>query len=187
MARSIRRVVLAWLTTLAMACTGGRPMYPSPERSSTVPPVADLAPEPAWQAYVPARCRDDEGNAQPDCRTHRLVSTSISIEVLDAVVFAGNTAELAPPSYRTLDHVAHTLIANPSIRVIEVRGHGDSLFHAPQRAELAQQRAEVVAAYLVAHGVAASRLTIRGVSDREYRSSPGDPRNQQVEFVILAR
>jgi outer membrane protein OmpA-like peptidoglycan-associated protein len=150
MARSIRRVVFAWLTNLAIACTGGgRPMYPS--------------------------------------RMHRIVSTSSSMELLDAVAFAGNTTELAPPSYRTLDHVAYTLIANPSIHVIEVRCHGDSLPHAPQRAGLAQQRAEVVAAYLVAHGVAASRLTTRGVSDGADRSSPGDARIQQVEFLILAR
>ena len=107
------------------------------------------------------------------------MSTSSSIELLDAVAFSGSTAELAPPSYRTLDHVAHTLIANPSLRVIEVRGHGDAV-------PLAQQRAEVVAAYLRAHGVAAARLVTRGVSEGQSRSVGDDARDPQVEFLILA-
>lgn len=146
MLEAIRRVGLAGLTTLAIACTGGgRPRSLSPGCTAL------------------AGCR------------HRIVSTSSSLELLDAVTFSGGTAELAPPSYRTLEHVAHTLIANPSLRVIEVRGHGDAV-------PLAQQRAEVVAAYLRAQGVAAARLVTRGVSEGD-----DDARSRQVEFLILAR
>jgi len=188
MARSIRRVVLAALAAWLAACAGGGAAAPpAPERPRAAPRVAVPAHEAAWQEYVPERCRDEEGNAAPGCRTRRIVTSSTSIEILDSVAFAGNTAELAPQSFRTLDHVAATLIANPSILVIEVRGHSDSLLHPHERAELAQKRAEVVAAYLIAQGVAASRVTTYGASDGERIYPPDDIRNRRVEFLILAR
>jgi outer membrane protein OmpA-like peptidoglycan-associated protein len=192
MVRSPRRVVLArilvWLTAAAIACAGGgHARRPPPVPPGAAPRVADPAPEPAWRDYVPARCRDQEGNATPSCRARRIVTTSTSIELLDAVAFTGDTAELAPRSYRALDHIAHALIANPSLRVIEVRGHGGSLLPAIQGTGLARQRAEIVAAYLVAQGVAAARVTTRGVSGGDHLDPPDDPRSRQVELVILAR
>lgn len=161
MTRSALTRWLAWLLAwpaLAIACSGGPPA-PSPARPSTAPSSG---------------------------RTHRIV-TSTSIELLDAITFASDTAELATPSYRTLDHVAEALIANPSIGVIEVRGYDDARPQAPQRPELAQERADVVAAYLIAHGVAASRLVTRGVSGGGHGSSSDDARSRQVEFLILVQ
>jgi outer membrane protein OmpA-like peptidoglycan-associated protein len=157
-----RRALTRWLAgpALAIACSGGHPA-PSPARPSTAPSGG---------------------------RTHRIVtSTSTSIELLDAIAFADDTTELTTPSCRTLDRVADALIANPSIRVIEVRGHGDAQPQAPQGAELAQERADVVAAYLIGHGVAASRLVTRGASSGGLGSSSDDARSRQVEFLILVR
>lgn len=202
MARSIRRTPPAALAARALACliacliacppacTGrGTAAIPPPDRPRPAPKVAAPAPapEPAWRDYVPERCRDEEGNAVSGCRTRRVVTTSSSIEILDQITFIGNTAELSPTSYRTLDHVAQTLIANPSILELEVRGHSDSLLHPTERAELARKRAEVVAAYLVAHGVAASRVTTYGASDSEPLYPPDDIRNRRVELLIVAR
>jgi outer membrane protein OmpA-like peptidoglycan-associated protein len=197
MARSIRRTPLAALAAPALACliacTGhGTAAIPPPDRPRPAPKVTapDPAPRPAtpaWRDYVPERCRDEEGAAVPGCRASRVVTTSSSIEILDQITFAGNTAELAPPSYRTLDHVAQALIANPSIVELQVRGHSDSQLHPTERAELARKRAEVVAAYLVARGVAASRITTYGASDSEPLYPPDDIRNRRVELLIVAR
>ena len=195
MSRPIRRVMPAVLAAPVLACLiacgggggGGGATARAPERPGVAPRAAVPAHDAAWHEYVPERCRGEEGHAAPGCRTRRIVTTTTSIELLDLIEFAGNTAELAPPSYRTLDHVAATLIANPSILAIEVRGHSDSLLHPTERAELARQRAEVVVAYLVARGVAASRLTTYGASDSERLYPPDDIRNRRVELLIVAR
>jgi hypothetical protein len=99
----------------------------------------------------------------------------------------GNTAEMAPGSHRMAQAIARSLISNPSILVLEVRGHSDSLLHPADRADLARQRAEVVAAHIIAQGVDPARLTTYGASDSELRYPADDPRNRRVEFIILAR
>jgi outer membrane protein OmpA-like peptidoglycan-associated protein len=148
---------------------------PAPSRAET------------WRTYVPERCRDVEGNLTAGCRGRRVITTSTSIEILEPIGFADNTAEPTPASHRTIAAVARLLIENPSILTIEVRGHSDSLLHPADRAELARRRAEAVAALIVAHGVAPERLSTYGASDSELRYPADDARNRRVEFVILAR
>jgi outer membrane protein OmpA-like peptidoglycan-associated protein len=189
MPRSLRRAPLAALAALAAwagvgagACAGAGPP-PAPP----VPPAPVPAPaEPAWETYVPDRCRDG-GLSARGCRPRRIVTTSSSIEILEPIAFVGNTAEVSPGSYRMMDAVARSLLDNPSILVLEVRGHSDSLLHPAERAELARKRAEVVAAYLVAQGVDPSRVTTYGASDSELLYPADDPRNRRVDFLIVAR
>jgi outer membrane protein OmpA-like peptidoglycan-associated protein len=140
-----------------------------------------------WRTYVPERCRGAEGSAAEGCRGRRVVVTSTDIEILDPVSFVDNTAELTPSSDRIIDSVARTLTDNPSILVLEVRGHSDSLLHPIERAELARQRAEAVAARIVARGIDPARVTTYGASDSELRYPPDDARNRRVEFMIVAR
>ena len=189
--RALAAVALA-ATLAACGASPARPPSPPPNPTTgstgaTAATATAAAGATRWRTYVPERCRDAAGNATAGCRPRRIVTTDTEIEILDAVSFVDNTAELAPTSYRTIEAVARSLIGNPSILVLEVRGHSDSLLHPADRADLARKRAEVVAAYLIAHGVDAGRVTTYGASDGELHYPPDDARNRRVEFLIVAR
>ena len=182
----------ATLAACLAACAGPAAVAPRPEAPEPAAPAA--APVPTrdgdgdqWRTYVPPRCRDGEDRPKEGCRRRRVVVTTTDIEILEPIAFAGNTAEMTPGSHRMAQAVARSLIGNPSILMLEVRGHSDSLLHPADRADLARQRAEVVAAYLIAQGVDPARLTTYGASDSELHYPADDPRNRRVEFLILAR
>jgi outer membrane protein OmpA-like peptidoglycan-associated protein len=189
MARPPLRASLAVALAASLAACGGpaavAPRAELPAPAAPAPATTPAPPE--WQTYVPERCRDGEENPAPDCRPRRIVVTSTDIEILEPVAFVDNTAELTPGSYRTIAAVARSLIANPSILLLEVRGHSDSLLHPADRADLARKRAEVAAAYLVSQSVDPARVTTYGASDSELLYPADDPRNRRVEFVIVAR
>jgi outer membrane protein OmpA-like peptidoglycan-associated protein len=89
---------------------------------------------------------------RPVAHRHPIV-TDTTIEVLDPVRFVGDTAAITPTSGPLLDALARTLIGNPSLEVLEVTVNAQ-----PTHPGLAAGRAAAVIAYLVEHGVAASRL-----------------------------
>jgi len=177
---------LAACGAMLAACLGAPPPpATSPQAAPRSTSPADPSPPAAaWETYVPERCRDQPADS---CPPRRIVTTDSSIEILEPIAFVGNTAELTPTSNRMIEAVARSLIGNPDILVVEVRGHSDSLLHREERAELARKRAEVVAAQLIAQGVAPERLTTYGASDSETIYPADDPRNRRVEFMILAR
>jgi outer membrane protein OmpA-like peptidoglycan-associated protein len=185
MARSPLAAALAASLT---ACAGPAAVAPRAEPPAPAFSAPSTSPKPPeWQTYIPERCRDGEENPTEECRPRRIVVTSTDIEILEPVAFADNTAELTPGSYRTIAAVARSLLANPSILLLEVRGHSDSLLHPADRADLARKRADVVAAYLVSQGVDPARVTIYGASDSELLYPADDARNRRVEFIIVAR
>jgi outer membrane protein OmpA-like peptidoglycan-associated protein len=208
MSFSLRHVTLAASLAVFAACAGTAPLSRPTERYAAADPAAAAAAATGstsasgarapktesaedgadgWRDYVPERCRDPEGHAAKGCRARRIITTTTEIEILEPIAFVDNTAEPTPGSGRTIETVARVLIDNPSIQVIEVRGHSDSLLHPAERAELARKRAEVVAAQLVARGVAPARVTTYGASDSELHYPADDARNRRVEFLILAR
>lgn len=140
-------------------------------RPIKVETVAPLAPSPVF-----------------DPPRERRVVTETSIEIYDTVTFVENTAEIATTSSRTLDAVADMLRGNPSIHLLQVRGHSD--WEEPdrvKRAELGVARAENVVAALVARGVEPARLVSYGASDSELLSSTDPARNRRIELFILQR
>jgi len=151
-------------------CLGACHATPAPV---VVAPVAALRPAPV---FVP-----------PD-HHRRIVVTSTDIEILDTITFVGNTAQLAPASDKILDAIARTMAGNPSILLMQVRGHSD--WQEPDRAvraELAIQRAEAVVDELVARGVARARLEAYGASDDELLSTTDPVANRRIELFILDR
>jgi len=120
-------------------------------------------------------------------RRARRVISEASIEILDPITFVDNTAELTKESTPILEAIARTLNGNPSIVLVEVRGHSDSREDRVTRAELSVQRAEAVVAFLVARQVEPARLTAYGASDTEPLSTTNDELNRRVELVILDR
>jgi len=120
-------------------------------------------------------------------RRERQVISEASIEILDQITFVDNTAELTKESTPILEALARTLNGNPSIVLVEVRGHSDSREDRVTRAELSVKRAEAVVAFLVAQQVEPARLTAYGASDSEPLSTTNDELNRRVELVILDR
>ena len=112
---------------------------------------------------------------------HVVVTESVTT-ILDVIEFDPGTATLRPSSLPTLDAVAETLIGNPSIERVEVQSHT-----ADANQELSDQRAVVVAAYLVRAGVEPSRLAAQGYSNNEPIDPAAPTKNERIAFLILQR
>jgi OmpA-OmpF porin, OOP family len=81
-------------------------------------------------------------------------------------LFDLNSARILPP-VAELDDLAAALQANPQIGSVVITGHTDQLGTPAVNRRLSQQRADAVKAYLMGKGVAANRLTARGVGSSQ--------------------
>jgi outer membrane protein OmpA-like peptidoglycan-associated protein len=117
----------------------------------------------------------------------RVVVTDTETTILDVVEFTPGTATLRPSSLPTLDAVAATLLGNPSIELIEVQSHTSGVGDSMANLGLSEKRAEVVVTYLVAAGVAPSRLTAQGYGDTLPIDVAAPARNERMSFLILKR
>ncbi len=103
------------------------------------------------------------------------------------VFFDVDSHELLPQSYNELHRLLRLLEENPSMK-IELRGHTDNTGTRGRNQTLSQQRAEAVADYLVAHGVARLRVTAKGfggtlpVADND--TPEGRAANRRVEYKV---
>jgi len=80
---------------------------------------------------------------------------------LYGINFDFNKATLRPDSDPVLQQVAALLKSNPSMTV-EIGGHTDNVGTPAYNGKLSQDRADTVKTWLVAHGIAAGRLTTHG-------------------------
>lgn len=106
---------------------------------------------------------------------------------LYGVTFDTNKAVLREESTAQLTEMANALKAAPSLKVYIV-GHTDNQGDATVNTQLSQKRADAVAAALSGtHGIAASRLSARGVADLAPVSTnateEGRAKNRRVELV----
>ena len=73
--------------------------------------------------------------------------------------------------------------------VVEVAGHTDAKGDSEINLKLSQRRADVIAKYLVNHGVAAEKIVARGygetqpIADNE--TADGRKANRRIEFRVL--
>jgi OOP family OmpA-OmpF porin len=85
----------------------------------------------------------------------------------------------------TLQEALAVLESHPDVRV-EVAGHTDDQGREATNTRLSQQRAQAVHDWLVEHGIAADRLTVRGYGPREpiapNDTPEGRARNRRIEF-----
>ena len=112
---------------------------------------------------------------------------------LNNVFFVQGKSVLLSNSFPELQRLAQTLRENPSLR-IRLDGHtdntGDEKDPKPNQV-LSEQRAEAVRTYLVAHQVAASRLSTQGFGGSRpvapNDSETNKQQNRRVECVIVGR
>ncbi|MCP5419045.1 MAG: OmpA family protein [Gammaproteobacteria bacterium] len=119
----------------------------------------------------------------------RLEDGSIKLDIPSEVSFDFNKADIKPAFTPTLDKVAN-LLQEYNQTNIEIIGYTDSVGSESYNMELSRRRAESVAGYLSARGVAPQRLQTVGRGESDPRASnateAGRQLNRRVEMVIRA-
>ncbi|MDZ4273158.1 MAG: OmpA family protein [Erythrobacter sp.] len=114
---------------------------------------------------------------------------AILVRLHDGVTFATGSAAINPGFLDTLNNVAESLITYPN-SLIDVYGFTDTTGSDALNQRLSEQRAQAVADYLAARGVARARIATQGYGEQyDYlRVKTGDninePLNRRVEIKI---
>ncbi len=135
-------------------------------------------------------CPDEPGDpANQGCKKKQLVVLhTTNLQILDKVFFARNRAVIKRRSHPLLDNIAQVMSNHPEIKKVSIEGHTDSRGTLDYNLQLSQRRSEAVVAYLVAHGVEASRLEAVGKGEADpvatNKTTKGRAANRRVEFKI---
>jgi outer membrane protein OmpA-like peptidoglycan-associated protein len=104
------------------------------------------------------------------------------------ITFPINSHEIQPQFRATLDQVAQTLVSYPNT-LIDVYGHTDPSGGDAINIPLSQRRAESVAGYLSARGVARARIATQGFGSSQpiadNGTEAGRSQNRRVELRIV--
>lgn len=102
--------------------------------------------------------------------------------------FETGRATIRRDSFAVLDQAVGVLSEYAEVH-IEVQGHTDDVGDDAKNLGLSQARAQAVVDYLVAHGIAADRLTARGFGENKPllpNDSPANRgKNRRVEFLLV--
>ncbi len=117
----------------------------------------------------------------------RLVGKRIEFD--GKVQFDTGSAVILDASFGLLDDMVKVLVENPLVELVEIQGHTDARGSRKVNTRLSQDRAASVVAYLVEHGVAAERLTSKGLGP-DVPLVEGDDeaawaKNRRVELHVL--
>lgn len=104
------------------------------------------------------------------------------------ITFDFNSSEVKPQFQSTLNEVAGTLSAYPAT-MIDVLGHTNSVGSLEYNQRLSEQRAQAVARYLQAQGVAGVRIATRGYGETmpiaTNDTEAGRATNRRVEIKVV--
>ncbi len=108
--------------------------------------------------------------------------------VFNNIQFEANSFKLLPISLIELDKLLQILVENPSLKV-EISGHTDNLGNATENIKLSTNRAKAVVDYLVNKGIAANRLTYKGLGSAkpiaDNSTEKGRAKNRRTEFTVV--
>lgn len=99
--------------------------------------------------------------------------------VLKNVYFDVDKFDLRNESFAELDKMVLFLKANPHLKA-EIGGHTDNTGDKKHNQTLSENRAKSVYAYLVAHGIAATRLSYKGYGDTKPLVENDTPEHRQM-------
>ena len=107
---------------------------------------------------------------------------------LRAIQFVQSKAELLPDAIPALEQLLAFMQSRPTAE-IELSGHTDNQGDFDENLRLSKQRVDVVKAYLVQNGIAASRITTRGYGPTRPIASnnieTSRQLNRRVEMILL--
>ncbi len=116
-----------------------------------------------------------------------VTGTEITIRLPGSILFDFDSADLRADAERTLEELAHVLVAYAP-RPVRIEGHTDSIASDDYNQGLSERRAASVVRWLAAHGVAASRMQSRGLGEAQpvadNDNAEGRQRNRRVEVII---
>jgi outer membrane protein OmpA-like peptidoglycan-associated protein len=111
------------------------------------------------------------------------------IRIKQQVRFATGKYRVLPASHKLLDQVASVMSDFPKMRIV-IEGHTDSRGKDASNMRLSSRRAESVLEYLVARGIAPSRVEAIGYGSTKpiatNRTAKGRATNRRTEFKIVA-
>ncbi|HVH67505.1 MAG TPA: thrombospondin type 3 repeat-containing protein [Gemmatimonadales bacterium] len=163
-------------------------------------PVEAVAPTPAPTPEAVRKCPPAPPGSRVDANGCMILFTPDSVRpaapgapprptlILTGVNFETGRSVLTRDSYRVLDAVAASLVANPEIR-IEVAGYTDSTGRKFMNLRLSQARATAVRFYLARKGVPPARMVAKGYGASGYiapnNTLEGRAQNRRVELHKL--
>jgi OmpA-OmpF porin, OOP family len=128
---------------------------------------------------------DDADGCPEDEDTPRdlVIEEEGQLVVLKPIEFEFDKAVLRRSAFPILDAVVKALNDNPDIKLVEVQGHTDEQGPDAYNLDLSNRRAATVKAYLIAKGVAESRLTSQGYGETD----PVDASHTQAAYTLNRR
>ncbi|MFZ0389848.1 MAG: OmpA family protein [Calditrichia bacterium] len=122
-----------------------------------------------------------------DVEQPKLLGAGVGVPViLEGIYFELNSAKITPESDQVLDEVVRTLKEFTDVNV-EIVGHTDSQGPEDYNMQLSQKRADSVKDFLVQNGIAANRITTRGMGESKPIASnetkAGRQKNRRIEFI----
>lgn len=103
------------------------------------------------------------------------------------IMFVQSKSAMLPGSFAELDNLASMLQRYPNLK-LNIEGHTDNIGDAQKNLKLSEERAQVVALYLIRHGVAESRIQAKGYGGSrpltDDDSPEGHAKNRRVAFII---
>ncbi len=131
------------------------------------------------------QCPDTAPGAEVDERGCVVIHERL---VLQGIQFEYDSAEILPSSEQVLQLGMQALRDNPNVRV-EVGGHTDNQGSRSYNQQLSQRRAQAVVDWMVAHGIEASRMRVRGYGPSRPVASndteEGRAQNRRIEFTVI--
>ena len=107
--------------------------------------------------------------------------------VLVGVNFGFNSTKLSPESYPVLLHAVSVLLNHPDVKV-EIAGYTDNIGSEKYNQKLSEKRANIIKEYLVARGIAESRLSVMGYGEADpigdNKTAAGRAMNRRIEFKV---
>lgn len=94
----------------------------------------------------------------PNTQVEQTAPDRIVVTMKDSILFATDSSTLVPSSQTTLKQIAEVMVKYPETNMV-VKGHTDSTGSDDHNQKLSDSRANVVKNFLIAEGVAASRIT----------------------------
>jgi outer membrane protein OmpA-like peptidoglycan-associated protein len=125
--------------------------------------------------------------AKPKPKSKTIDLDTVTHYVAQNVLFEKSTSVMYPASFEELDKLATMLKKFPKKQIM-VEGHTDYIGNAQSNLRLSQERAQVVAQYLIDKGIDNQRVTFVGYGGARPVSQEDTPeghaRNRRVAFVI---
>lgn len=159
--------------------TAPKPVAVSPNTNKPV-----QKPKPVTPVRKPVATKPQE---QKPAEPAKIAADTLEKYIPKNILFVQSKSIMLPESQLELDRLAGFLVRNPALR-LAVEGHTDNHGDSAKNMILSQERAQVVANYLIGKGVSDQKISAKGYGDTrpltKEKMANGYARNRRVEFKV---